>query len=157
MSSSNINNVKNLFIVESPAKNEIMTKYIQQIAKTSINKDLSNFEVIGSYGYFGDLSMASEKYLLKDIMKTVPSKPSEETLKRKKDIMSSIKQKCENSDIVWLAMDNDQDGETIAWHITDFVGKHNYRRVTFDAFTKSHVAKAIDNYRDINMDLVVVK
>ncbi len=134
---------KNLVIVESPAK-----------AKT-IGKVLGNeFLVKSSFGHIRDLS---KKKLGID-----PEKgfiPDYEIQADKKDLVKELTRLAAGSAIVWLASDDDREGEAIAWHLKETLGleEDKTRRIAFHEITKDAILNAIENPRQINMDLVMAQ
>ena len=131
---------KNLVIVESPAKAKTIEKYL--------GKD---FKVASSYGHISDLP---SKELGVDIDNDF--KPKYIVSKDKKDIVKELKNKVDNVDCVWLASDEDREGEAIAWHLFENLKLDikKTKRIVFREITKSAILKAIDNPRDINYNLV---
>jgi DNA topoisomerase-1 len=147
--------LKNLFIVESPAKIKTITKHITKIATTLGDKDLANFEIIASYGHFRDLSMSKGKdYVVNGITNNYEPEYIDSEMDLKKKVIANLKYKCKNSEIVWLAADLDREGEAIAWHVQELIGEHNYRRIAFNAITYDEILKAVQNYRQVDMNLV---
>lgn len=131
---------KNLVIVESPAK-----------AKT-IGKFLGNeFEVMSSMGHIRDLS---EKGLGIDFENNYA--PQYEVSADKKKIVSELKKVAKSSETVWLASDEDREGEAIAWHLAEELKlkKENTRRIVFHEITKDAILHAVENPREIDINLV---
>ncbi|MGC9150967.1 MAG: type I DNA topoisomerase [Microbacter sp.] len=131
---------KNLVIVESPAK-----------AKT-IEKFLGNeYTVLSSFGHIRDLSEHAFGVDLKNGFK-----PIYEISADKKKLVSELKKASDASDMVWLASDEDREGEAIAWHLAEALNlKHEKtKRIVFHEITKSAILKAIEQPRDIDLDLV---
>ena len=131
---------KNLVIVESPAK-----------AKT-IGKFLGNeFEVMSSMGHIRDLS---EKGLGIDFENNYA--PQYEVSADKKKIVSELKKAAKSSETVWLASDEDREGEAIAWHLAEELKlkKENTRRIVFHEITKDAILHAVENPREIDINLV---
>jgi len=131
---------KNLVIVESPAK-----------AKT-IEKFLGNeFQVESSYGHIADLPS-------KEIGVDVENgfKPKYEVSADKKALVTKLKGLAKNADMVWLASDEDREGEAISWHLSEELklDKKKTKRIVFHEITKSAILKAIDNPREIDYNLV---
>ena len=131
---------KNLVIVESPAK-----------AKT-IEKFLGNeFQVESSYGHIADLPS-------KEIGVDVENgfKPKYEVSADKKALVSKLKTLAKNADMVWLASDEDREGEAISWHLSEELklDKNKTKRIVFHEITKNAILKAIDNPREIDYNLV---
>ena len=131
---------KNLVIVESPAK-----------AKT-IGKFLGNeFEVMSSMGHIRDLS---EKGLGIDFENNYA--PQYEVSADKKKIVSELKKAAKSSETVWLASDEDREGAAIAWHLAEELKlkKENTRRIVFHEITKDAILHAVENPREIDINLV---
>jgi DNA topoisomerase-1 len=131
---------KNLVIVESPAK-----------AKT-IGGFLGNdYTVRSCMGHVADLS---KKDLGVDVGKGFL--PKYIVSPDKKKIVSELKRLAQDSEYVWLASDEDREGEAIAWHLMETLGlkKENTRRIAFHEITKPAILDAIDNPRELDMNLV---
>jgi len=133
-------NTNNLVIVESPAK-----------AKTIENYLGSSFHVLSSYGHVRDLP---KKGLSIDIENNFT--PSYEVSPDKKEIVATLKKEVKKADIVWLATDEDREGEAISWHLYETLELKDKetRRITFNEITKNAILKAIENPRNINIELV---
>lgn len=131
---------KNLVIVESPAKAKTIEKYL--------GKD---FVVMSSYGHVRDLAKGDDSI---DIANGFA--PKYIVSADKKKIISELKKMVKSVDEVWLASDEDREGEAISWHLKETLGldKKGYKRITFNEITKTAVLKAIDNPRKIDDDLV---
>jgi len=131
---------KNLVIVESPAKAKTIEGYL--------GKD---FTVKSSYGHVRDLVKKGEAI---DVANDF--KPNYEVSSDKKALVSELKKLSKEADIVWLATDEDREGEAISWHLFETLGlkKENTKRITFHEITKSAITKAIENPRDIDDKLV---
>ncbi|WP_338376327.1 type I DNA topoisomerase [uncultured Flavobacterium sp.] len=131
---------KNLVIVESPAKAKTIERFL--------GKD---FQVESSYGHIADLPS-------KEIGVDVENgfKPKYEVSSDKKALVSKLKTLSKNADMVWLASDEDREGEAISWHLAEELklDKKKTKRIVFHEITKSAILKAIENPRDINYDLV---
>jgi DNA topoisomerase-1 len=131
---------KNLVIVESPAKAKTIEKYL--------GKD---FKVMSSYGHVRDLAKGDGSIDVEnDFAPTYIVSPD------KKKIIAELKKAVKQVDQVWLASDEDREGEAISWHLKETLGldKKGYKRITFNEITKKAVLHAIDNPRDIDVDLV---
>lgn len=131
---------KNLVIVESPAK-----------AKT-IEKFLGNeYAVLSSFGHIRDLK---KKGFGIDVNNNYA--PDYEVSEDKKDLVRDLKKKAKESEIVWLASDEDREGEAIAWHLYEVLGlkMENTRRIVFHEITKDAILNAIKNPRNIDINLV---
>ena len=131
---------KNLVIVESPAKAKTIEKFL--------GKD---FKVESSFGHIADLP---SKELGVDVEGDF--KPKYQISKDKKDIVKKLKDLAKNAEMVWLASDEDREGEAIAWHLAESLNldKEKTKRIVFHEITKSAIQKAIENPRGIDYDLV---
>ncbi len=131
---------KNLVIVESPAK----AKTIEKI----LGKD---FLVKSSFGHIADLAK-------KDFGVDIENgfKPNYEISADKKKIVAELKKEAKIAETVWLASDEDREGEAIAWHLYNQLGlkKENTKRIVFHEITKTAILNAIENPRDIDIHLV---
>ena len=131
---------KNLVIVESPAKAKTIEKFL--------GKD---FKVASSYGHIADLP---SKELGVDV--NGDFSPKYQVSKDKKTIVKSLKDLAKKADMVWLASDEDREGEAIAWHLSESLNldKSKTKRIVFHEITKSAIEKAVQNPRSIDYDLV---
>lgn len=131
---------KNLVIVESPAKAKTIEKFL--------GKD---FKVMSSYGHIRDLK---KKDLGIDMANNY--KPLYEVPADKKKVVTELKSAVKNADVVWLASDEDREGEAISWHLFETLGLKNKttRRIAFHEITKNAIINAIENPRDIDINLV---
>ncbi|MCB9202122.1 MAG: type I DNA topoisomerase [Flavobacteriales bacterium] len=131
---------KNLVIVESPAKAKTIQKYL--------GKD---FDVLSSFGHITDLP---KKGMGIDIENNF--KPTYKVSPEKKEVVKKLKEQAKKADIVWLASDEDREGEAIAWHLFNELKlkKDNTKRIVFHEITKSAIEKAIQNPRTIDENLV---
>ncbi len=131
---------KNLVIVESPAK----AKTIEKI----LGKD---FLVKSSFGHIADLA---KKNFGVDIENGF--KPTYEISADKKKVVADLKKEAKKADTVWLAADEDREGEAIAWHLYNQLGlkKENTKRIVFHEITKTAILNAVENPRDIDVHLV---
>jgi len=131
---------ENLVIVESPAKAKTIEKYLGV-----------NYKVTSSFGHISDLP---SKNLGIDIENGF--KPEYEVSSDKKTIVKNLKDLVKKSKTVWLASDEDREGEAIAWHLfrTLKLDADNTKRIVFNEITKSAIINAINNPRSINYDLV---
>lgn len=131
---------KNLVIVESPAKAKTIEGYL--------GKD---FIVKSSYGHVRDLA---SKGLAIDVENNFL--PNYEVSADKKAIVSELKKLTKEAEVVWLATDEDREGEAISWHLYETLqlAKKETKRITFNEITKTAILKAIDNPRQINIQLV---
>lgn len=135
--------MKNLVIVESPAKSKTIEKYLG-----------SDFKVISSKGHIRDLATTGKFGLGVDVENDF--KPNYVIIKGKNKDVANIKKEVNNADLVYLATDPDREGETISWHIFDEIKipEEKYKRVVFHEITKDVVINAINNPGKINMNLV---
>lgn len=131
---------KNLVIVESPAKAKTIEKYL--------GKD---FVVKSSFGHVRDLAKGDDSI---DIQQDF--KPKYIVSSDKKKVITELKKLAKDAEFVWLASDEDREGEAISWHLKEALGlkPEQYRRITFNEITKTAVLNAIENPRDIDNDLV---
>lgn len=132
--------MKNLVIVESPAKAKTIEKFL--------GKD---YTVMSSYGHIRDLA---KKGL--DIQENSVIDPIYEIPADKKDLVKKLKAEARKADIVWLASDEDREGEAIAWHLFEVLGlkPENTRRIVFHEITKPAILHAIENPRSIDINRV---
>ena len=130
----------NLVIVESPAKAGTIKKFLGD-----------DFKVLSSRGHIRDLQ---ENNLSIDIENGF--KPDYIVPAEKKKLVSELKSAAQAAHTVWLASDEDREGEAISWHLFETLGlkKENTRRIVFHEITKNAILKAIETPRDINLDLV---
>ena len=130
----------NLVIVESPAKAKTIEKFL--------GKD---FTVMSSFGHIRDLA---KKNFGIDIENNYT--PEYIVSDDKKKIVAELKKKVKEADVVWLASDEDREGEAIAWHLYDELKlkPENTKRIVFHEITKSAILHAIENPRDIDYNLV---
>ena len=131
---------KNLVIVESPAKAGTIQKFL--------GKD---FIVKSSFGHIRDLHDNELSIDLKNGFKPEYVVPAD-----KKKVVSDLKKAAKEASVVWLASDEDREGEAISWHLFETLGldKENTRRIVFHEITKPAILNAIENPRDIDMSLV---
>ena len=130
----------NLVIVESPAKAKTIQKFL--------GKD---FEVKSSFGHIRDLQ---DNKLSVDIEHGF--KPEYIIPADKKKVVSELRQAAKSAKTVWLASDEDREGEAIAWHLSETLGldKDSTRRIVFHEITRDAILKAVENPRDIDLNLV---
>lgn len=130
---------KNLVIVESPAKAKTIQKYL--------GKD---FEVKSSFGHIRDLPKKGMGIDLETF------NPDYEVSADKKKLVTELKSAVKKAEMVWLASDEDREGEAIAWHLADELKlkPENRKRIVFHEITKNAILKAIENPRDIDQNLV---
>ncbi len=131
---------KNLVIVESPAKAKTIEKFL--------GKD---FKVESSFGHIADLP---SKELGVDVDNDF--KPKYIVDKEKKALVKKLKDLAKKADTIWLASDEDREGEAISWHLAEELNldKNKTKRIVFNSITKSAVQRAIENPREINYNLV---
>ncbi len=131
---------KNLLIVESPAKAKTIEKFL--------GKD---FQVESSYGHIADLPS-------KELGVNVEGdfKPKYIVSSDKKAIVKKLKDLAKKAETVWLASDEDREGEAIAWHLAEQLklNDENTKRIVFHEITKKAILRAVENPRDINYNLV---
>jgi DNA topoisomerase-1 len=132
--------IKNLVIVESPAKAKTIEGYLGP-----------DFTVMSSYGHIRDLNKSD---LCIDIENGY--KPMYTVSKDKEELVKELKRKAAKSETIWLASDEDREGEAISWHIFDELGlsEKNTKRIVFHEITKSAILKAIESPRKIDQNLV---
>ena len=130
----------NLVIVESPAKAKTIQKYLGE-----------GFLVKSSFGHIRDLQEKSLSIDIKDNFKPEYVVPPE-----KKRVVSELKKLSEGASVVWLASDEDREGEAISWHLTETLGlaPQKTRRIVFHEITKDAILHAVENPRSLDMDLV---
>lgn len=131
---------KNLVIVESPAKAKTIEKFLG-----------SEYQVESSYGHIADLP---SKEIGVDVLNGF--KPKYEVSSDKKALVSKLKGLAKTADMVWLASDEDREGEAISWHLAEELklDKSKTKRIVFHEITKNAILKAIDNPREIDYNLV---
>src|SRR6187549_949963 len=134
---------KNLLIVESPAK----AKTIEKI----LGKD---FQVNSCYGHIRDLEKAGMGI-------DIPNdfQPSYIVPEEKKKVVRELRSLAKNSDEVWLATDEDREGEAISWHLCEVLGLDpvTTKRIVFHEITKPAIKAAVENPRTVNMNLVMAQ
>ena len=130
---------KNLVIVESPAKAKTIQKYL--------GKD---FEVKSSFGHIRDLPKKGMGINLEDFT------PDYEISADKKKVVAELKAASKKAETVWLASDEDREGEAIAWHLAQELKlkSENTKRIVFHEITKNAILKAVENPREIDQNLV---
>ena len=131
---------QNLVIVESPAKAKTIEKFL--------GKD---YKVASSFGHIADLP---SKELGVDVEGDFSAKY--EVSEDKKKLVTELKSLAKKSDTVWLASDEDREGEAIAWHLANTLelNEKNSKRIVFSEITKNAITKAIEEPRSINYNLV---
>ena len=131
---------KNLVIVESPAKAKTIEKFL--------GKD---FEVLSSYGHIRDLKKKDFSVDIEHNYKPIYEIPAD-----KKKLVETLKQEADKADMVWLASDEDREGEAIAWHLFVVLKlkPEKTKRIVFHEITKDAILHAIENPRDIDLNRV---
>ena len=131
---------KNLVIVESPAKAKTIEKFL--------GKD---YKVESSFGHIADLP---SKELGVDVENNF--EPKYIVDQEKKALVKKLKDLAKKADTVWLASDEDREGEAISWHLAETLNldRSRTKRIVFNSITKSAIQKAIENPREINYNLV---
>ncbi|HOX73719.1 MAG TPA: type I DNA topoisomerase [Bacteroidales bacterium] len=132
--------VENLVIVESPAKAKTIEKFL--------GKD---FRVVSSFGHIRDLA---KKNLGIDIEKDF--RPEYEIPQDKVKVVNELRKAAKDAKNIWIASDEDREGEAIAWHVAGVLGLdlETTRRIVFHEITKDAIASAVENPRKIDMNLV---
>ena len=131
---------KNLVIVESPAKAKTIEKFL--------GKD---YKVLSSYGHIRDLKKKDFSVDIDHDFTPIYEIPSD-----KKRLVENLKEEASKADMVWLASDEDREGEAIAWHLYEVLGLNpeKTRRIVFHEITKSAILNAIEHPRAIDLDRV---
>lgn len=131
---------KNLVIVESPAKAKTIEKFLGK-----------EFEVKSSFGHVRDLSKTQLGIEIENNFN-----PKYEISPDKKKIVAELKKLAKDAELVWLATDEDREGEAISWHLADALDLDNdkTKRIVFHEITKEAILKAVNNPRSINKQLV---
>ncbi len=131
---------KNLLIVESPAKAKTIEGYL--------GKD---FLVKSSYGHIRDLVKGDMGIDIENNFSQTYEVPAD-----KKQLVTELKKLAKNAEMVWLASDEDREGEAISWHLYETLGlkENNTKRIVFHEITKPAILKAIENPRTIDYNLV---
>ncbi len=130
---------KNLVIVESPAKAKTIEKFLGE-----------DFKVMSSYGHIRDLK---KKELSIDIDSL---KPDYEIPSEKEKVVKELRSNAKSAEKVWLASDEDREGEAISWHLCEVLGldEKKTNRIVFHEITKPAILEAIKNPRHLDMNLV---
>ncbi|MFZ1237609.1 MAG: type I DNA topoisomerase [Prevotella sp.] len=130
---------ENLVIVESPAKAKTIEKFLGE-----------GYKVMSSYGHIRDLKK-KELSIAPDTLE-----PAYEIPEEKQKVVSELKQNAKVSKKVWLASDEDREGEAISWHLCEVLGldEDNTNRIVFHEITKPAILNAIQNPRRLDMNLV---
>ncbi len=130
---------KNLVIVESPAKAKTIEKFLG-----------SDYKVMSSYGHIRDLK---KKEMSID---TSTLEPEYEIPEEKEKVVKDLKSNAKKAEKVWLASDEDREGEAISWHLCEVLGLDEAKtnRIVFHEITKPAILQAIESPRHLNMNLV---
>ncbi len=131
---------KNLVIVESPAKAKTIEKFLGD-----------EYKVLSSYGHIRDLK---KKEFSIDVANGY--RPTYEIPEDKKKLVKELKAEAKKAEMVWLASDEDREGEAISWHLFEVLGLNpaKTKRIVFHEITKNAILRAIENPRDIDVNLV---
>ena len=129
----------NLVIVESPAKAKTIEKFLG-----------NDYTVLSSYGHIRDLKKKTFSIDLDTF------KPQYEIPSDKQRVVAQLKKQAQNAKTVWLASDEDREGEAISWHLYEVLGlkPSNTRRIVFHEITKPAILEAIQNPREVDLNLV---
>ncbi|MBD5235817.1 MAG: type I DNA topoisomerase [Barnesiella sp.] len=132
--------IKNLVIVESPAKAKTIEKFLGH-----------DFKVMSSYGHIRDLKKKNFSIDVDNDFAPLYEIPSD-----KSQLVSELKKAASQAEMVWLASDEDREGEAIAWHLFEVLelDPAKTRRIVFHEITKNAILNAIDNPRGIDINLV---
>ena len=130
----------NLVIVESPAKAKTIEKFLGE-----------GYKVLSSYGHIRDLKQKAFSIDIKNHFAPIYEVPED-----KKKLVTELKKEAKKADMVWLASDEDREGEAISWHLFEVLelDPAKTKRIVFHEITKTAILKAIEHPRDINVDLV---
>ena len=136
----NMKDGKNLVIVESPAKAGTIQKFLGE-----------GYVVKSSFGHIRDLQDNELSIDVKDNFRPEYVIPAD-----KRKVVSELKKAAKEADVVWLASDEDREGEAISWHLFETLGlqEEKTRRIVFHEITKTAILNAIGNPRQIDMNLV---
>ncbi|MCX7862729.1 MAG: type I DNA topoisomerase [Bacteroidales bacterium] len=131
---------QNLVIVESPAKAKTIEKFLGK-----------NFIVKSSYGHIRDLNKKNFSIDIENNFSPIYEVPAE-----KKKILNELKKLAKESALIWLASDEDREGEAISWHLAEVleIPKEKRKRIVFHEITKEAIQHAIQNPRDLDLNLV---
>ena len=130
----------NLVIVESPAKAKTIEKFLGE-----------GYKVMSSYGHIRDLKQKAFSIDIQDHFKPLYEIPDD-----KKKIVSELKSEAKKADMVWLASDEDREGEAISWHLYEVLklDPEKTKRIVFHEITKPAILRAIEHPRSIDINLV---
>ena len=135
---------RHLVIVESGTKAKTIEKYLNSIEKNI------DFKVVASNGHICELLKEKNGFGLdKETLL-----PKYELCKDKLQVVKRLKDEFKTADMVWLAADNDREGEAIAWHVKNVLKAKKYRRIVFNEITLDAIKYAIQHPKDIDMDMV---
>ncbi|NMC67626.1 MAG: hypothetical protein GYA61_05300, partial [Spirochaetales bacterium] len=142
-STKSLNNKKNLIIVESPTKVKTISTYV--------GKD---FEVVATKGHIRDLPKYSLAIDIKNSFE-----PKYETPKEKKETIDKLVNLSKNKENIFLASDNDREGEAIAYHVSEIIKEKNdqnlnFKRIVFNEITKPAILNALENPGEIDIKKV---
>lgn len=131
---------KNLVIVESPAKAKTIEKFLG-----------SDYQVKSCFGHIRDLDKGDDAIDIKNGFHPKYVIPDDKTA-----VVNELKKISKNAEVVWLASDEDREGEAISWHLSEVLGldPKRSRRIVFHEITKPAILKAIENPRSIDKNLV---
>ena len=131
---------KNLVIVESPAKAKTIEKFLGK-----------EYKVLSSYGHIRDLKKKQFSIDVQNHFKPVYEIPAD-----KRKLVDELMTEAAKADTVWLASDEDREGEAIAWHLYEVLGLNpeHTKRIVFHEITKTAILKAIETPRSIDLHLV---
>ena len=134
---------KNLVIVESPAKAKTIEKYLGE-----------DYHVLSSQGHIRDIEGAGKNNIGIDFEHDY--RPNYVISPQKEHILDELRREVKKADTIWLASDEDREGEAIAWHLYDVLNldKKQTHRIVFHEITKSAILQAIAEPRDIDYNLV---
>lgn len=130
----------NLVIVESPAKAKTIEKFLG-----------TGFKVLSSYGHIRDLKQKAFSIDVDNDFHPIYEIPQD-----KKKLVTQLKAEAKKADMVWLASDEDREGEAISWHLYEVLNldPEKTKRIVFHEITKPAILKAIENPRNIDLNLV---
>ena len=131
---------KNLVIVESPAKAKTIEKFLGK-----------EFQVMSSYGHIRDLKKKDFSIDVENGFEPIYEVPTD-----KRKVVSELKAAAKNADTVWLASDEDREGEAISWHLFETLdlNEEDTKRIVFHEITKNAIQEAVKNPRKIDKNLV---
>ncbi|MDY5970039.1 MAG: DNA topoisomerase, partial [Bacteroidales bacterium] len=132
--------MKNLFIVESPSKAKTIQKYLGD-----------DYKVLSSYGHIRDLAKSDMSIDIEH-----QYEPKYQVGEDKHKLVVELKREAKKAEVVWLASDEDREGEAIAWHLRETleIAPEKAKRIVFNEITKGVILEALEHPRDIDMNLV---